>query len=147
MTSTHLFDDEAASCPYRHGPRDSDGATPITPAADWMERDPNADVQHVLLPETETGPAPRKRTRAGRRRALIGGGAELPELDAAALDRVHAAMLLRASGRGQALRRPLKAGQDRGPDFLRFANTLSALYPSPGEERRLLDAMLLAAPG
>jgi hypothetical protein len=36
--------------------------------------------------------------------------------------------------------------QDRGPDFLRLANALSALYPKQSEEKRLLDAMLLAVP-
>jgi hypothetical protein len=40
----------------------------------------------------------------------------------------------------------IKAEQDRGPDFLRLANALSALYPVNGEEKRLLDAMLLAVP-
>lgn len=55
-------------------------------------------------------------------------------------------MLLQASGRSRALRALLKAEQDRGPDFLRLANALSALYPPAGEEKRLLDAMLLAAP-
>jgi hypothetical protein len=62
------------------------------------------------------------------------------------LDRVHAAMLLQASGQTNALRALLKAEQDRGPDFLRLANALSALYPKQSEEKRLLDAMLLAAP-
>jgi hypothetical protein len=31
-----------------------------------------------------------------------------------------------------------------GPDVRRLANALSALYPRGGEEKRLLDAMLLA---
>jgi hypothetical protein len=62
------------------------------------------------------------------------------------LDRVHAAMLLQASGRTNALRALLKAEQERGPDFLRLANALSALYPKESEEKRLLDAMLLAVP-
>ena len=62
------------------------------------------------------------------------------------LDRVHAAMLLQASGQTNALRVLLKAEQDRGPDFLRLANSLSALYPKQSEEKRLLDAMLLAMP-
>jgi putative DNA methylase len=65
---------------------------------------------------------------------------------ATTLDRVHAAMLLQASGRSQALRNLLAAEQDRGPDFLRLANALSALYPRGSEEKRLLDAMLLAVP-
>jgi putative DNA methylase len=62
------------------------------------------------------------------------------------LDRVHAAMLLQASGQANALRALLKAEEDRGPDFLRLANALSALYPRESEEKRLLDAMLLAIP-
>jgi putative DNA methylase len=65
---------------------------------------------------------------------------------ATTLDRVHAAMLLQSSGRANALRALLAAEQARGPDFLRLANSLSALYPRESEEKRLLDAMLLAAP-
>jgi len=55
-------------------------------------------------------------------------------------------MLLQASGRTQALRALLKTEKERGPDFLRLANALSALYPPGSEEKRLLDAMLLAVP-
>lgn len=55
-------------------------------------------------------------------------------------------MLLQAGGRTNALRALLKAEQERGPDFLRLANALSALYPKGSEEKRLIDAMLLAAP-
>ena len=62
------------------------------------------------------------------------------------LDRVHAAMLLQASGQTNALRALLKAEVDRGADFLRLGNALSALYPRDSEEKRLLDAMLLAVP-
>ena len=65
---------------------------------------------------------------------------------ATTLDRVHAAMLLQASGRSQALRNLLRAEQERSPDFLRLANALTALYPSGSEEKRLLDATLLAVP-
>ncbi|MCK4782259.1 MAG: hypothetical protein KAV87_00810 [Desulfobacteraceae bacterium] len=39
----------------------------------------------------------------------------------------------------------LKAQQERGPNF-GLANALSALYPKESEEKRLLDAMLLAKP-
>ena len=73
------------------------------------------------------------------------GNTELT-LSATTLDRVHAAMLLQASGRSQALRNLLRAEQERGPDFLRLANALTALYPRGSEEKRLLDAMLLGAP-
>lgn len=63
------------------------------------------------------------------------------------LKRVLAGMLLlQAGGLANALRTLIKAEQDRGPDFLRFANALSALYPKGSEEKRLLDAMLLAVP-
>ena len=65
---------------------------------------------------------------------------------ATTLDRVHAAMLLQASGRSQALRNLLRAKQERSPDFLRLANALTALYPRGSEEKRPLDAILLAAP-
>ena len=62
------------------------------------------------------------------------------------LDRVHTAMLLQSSGHANALRTLTSAEQDRGPDFLRLANALSALYPQGSPEKRLLNAMLLAVP-
>ena len=62
------------------------------------------------------------------------------------LDRIHQAMLLQSSGHANALRTLIDAEQDRGPAFLRLANALSALYPRGCEEKRLLDAMLLAVP-
>jgi len=65
---------------------------------------------------------------------------------ATTLDHVHAAMLLQSSGRANALRALLKTETERGPDFLRLANALSALYPKDSDEKRLLDAMLLAVP-
>ena len=62
------------------------------------------------------------------------------------LDRVHQAMLLQSSGHANALRTLIGAEQERGPEFVRLANALSALYPRGCEEKRLLDAMLLAVP-
>jgi len=62
------------------------------------------------------------------------------------LDRLHAAMLLQASGQANGLRALLREETQRGPDFLRLANALSALYPKDSEEKRLLDAMLLTVP-
>jgi hypothetical protein len=53
-------------------------------------------------------------------------------------------MLLQAGGQATALRAMLEAEIQRSPDFLRLANALSALYPKDSEEKRLLDAMLLA---
>jgi len=38
------------------------------------------------------------------------------------------------------------SGQRLDANFLRLANALSALYPRENEEKRLLDAMLLAVP-
>ena len=63
---------------------------------------------------------------------------------ATTLDHVHAAMLLQSAGRANALQALLKAETERGPDFLRLANALSALYPQGTDEKRLVDAMLLA---
>ena len=62
------------------------------------------------------------------------------------LDRVHQAMLLQSSGHANALRTLIGAEQERGPEFVRLANALSALYPQGCNEKRLLDAMLLAMP-
>ena len=113
-------------------------------AADWIESDPNASLQQKLFPEMDAAPKPRNRRRGTK--TILDGDAELQTLDATALDRVHAAMLLQASGHANALRSLIGAEQDRGPDFLRLANALSALYPRDSQEKRLLDAMLLAVP-
>ena len=80
------------------------------------------------------------------KKAIIGANAEIQTPDVTTLERVHAAILLQQSGQATALRTLLKAEQDRGPEFLRLANALSALYPKGAEEKRLLDAMLLAVP-
>jgi adenine-specific DNA methylase len=115
--------------------------------ADWIESDPRQDVQQMLFPELAQKPAPRIRGR-GRRQVNIDPAALQGEAmrEATTLDRVHAAMLLQAGGQANALRALIKSEQDRGPDFLRLANALSALYPKGSEEKRLLDAMLLAVP-
>ena len=55
-------------------------------------------------------------------------------------------MLLQRGGQANALRALLQAEAERGRDFARLANALSALYPKDTEEKRLLDAMLLAMP-
>ena len=112
--------------------------------ADDIESDASATPQLGLFPE----PPPAVRGRA-RRRSRPDPDAPVdlePAWNATTLDRVHAAMLLQASGRSNALRAMLRDEQDRSPDFMRLANALSALYPRGSEEKRLLDAMLLAAP-
>jgi putative DNA methylase len=102
-----------------------------------------------VLPESEA-PAVK-----GRGRGKKGKGKSVKEVsdealtarrEATTLDRVHAAMLLQSCGRANALRALLKAEQERGQDFLRLCNALTRLYPRESEEKRLLDAMLLAIP-
>ncbi|MCY3958692.1 MAG: DUF1156 domain-containing protein [Chloroflexi bacterium] len=112
--------------------------------ADEMGSAANVNPQLRLFPED--APPIRGRTRRrGRSWTLTDGDTDIG-LSATTLDRVHAAMLLQASGRSQALRNLLWAEQERSPDFLRLANALTALYPRGSEEKRLLDAMLLAMP-
>lgn len=117
-------------------------------AADWIEDDPTRSIQLTLFPELPEERAPKIRGRGRRRKASADSstmeGNSLRE--ATTLDRVHAAMLLQRGGQTNALRALIQAEQERGPDFLRLANALSALYPSASEEKRLLDAMLLAVP-
>jgi len=107
-------------------------------------------LQGMLFPETQvattTAIRGRGRGRSKRRSTDLSDESLTTAREATTLDRVHAAMLLQSGGRPNALRALLKAEQERGPDFLRLANALSALYPQGSEEKRLLDAMLLAVP-
>ena len=110
-----------------------------------VEIDPLGGLQQSLFPDLDAQPllAPR------RGRALVRDRPELrgdPGINHTVLDRVHAAMLFQLGGHTTALRALIRAEQDRGPDFMRLANALSALYPRGSQEKRLLDAMLLAAP-
>ena len=121
------------------------GADGAGAAAGWIVDDPAAGRQGALFPAPEAAPGLLSRRGAGR----VGGAGRdtgLQSPDATALDRVHAAMLLQAGGHANALRALIVAEQERGPDFLRLANALSALYPRGSREKRVLDAMLLAAP-
>ena len=101
-------------------------------------------MQATLFPELDAAPAIRNRRRG--RKTILDDDAKLQGINATVLDRVHAAMLLQSNGHANALRTLLSAEQDRGPEFLRLANALSALYPRGSQEKRLLDAMLLAVP-
>ena len=113
-------------------------------AADWIENEPGGTTQLTLFPQTQpTTPA---RSNRRRRKSIIDQGAELQSINATTLDRVHAAMLFQASGHANALRTLIVAEQERSSEFLRLANSLSALYPAGSEEKRLVDAMLLAVP-
>jgi putative DNA methylase len=110
--------------------------------ADRIERAPKNAAQLELFPAARDAEAPRVRGTRQRRAA----SAPNASVEATTLDRVHAAMLLQAGGQANALRALLRAEQERGGDFLRLANALSALYPTGSDEKRLLDAMLLAVP-
>jgi putative DNA methylase len=119
-----------------------------------IERAPRGPVQLELLledrgAEAGGGYAPRGRSRGRRPRTdplSEGEGEPRVARGATTLDRVHTAMLLQAAGRANALRALLRSEVERGPDFLRLANALAALYPKGSEERRLVEAMLLAVP-
>ena len=129
--------------PVEERARDLFGADGAGAAAGWIESDPSGGLQPALFPEFEAQPRPAARRVVGR---AVPDDAELQAAGATVLDRVHRAMLLQAGGHSTVLRAAIEAEQRRGPDFLRLANALSALYPRGGPEKRLLDAMLLAAP-
>ena len=110
-----------------------------------IERDPHASLQQTLFPDLPDGTP----TLVREPRPRYGESSDdnlAATLGDTTLDRVHTAMLLQSSGHTNALRTLIDAQQDRGPDFLRLANSLSALYPQGCNEKRLLDAMLLTVP-
>lgn len=120
-----------------------DGAQAV---ADQIETRGAGPFQLPLIPPSGEPATPQIRGQRNRGSGQAGDGLPQANREATTLDRVHAAMLLQASGRANALRALLKAELERGPEFLRLANALSALYPRESEEKRLLDAMLLAVP-
>ena len=131
------------------------GAAGSSALADEIETSAVASPQLGLFPETESPARPRGRqireAAGGDRPGGVSAGGDRPGgvsagRRATTLDRVHAAMLFQHSGHSQALRALIRSEQEKGPDFLRLANALSALYPNGSPEKRLLDAMLLAAP-
>ena len=114
-------------------------------AANYIESDPHTSLQQTLFPDLQDG-AP---TLVREPRPRYGESSDdhlAATLGDTTLDRIHTAMLFQSSGHANALRTLIDAEQDRGPDFLRLANALSALYPQGCNEKRLLDAMLLAVP-
>ena len=120
--------------------------------ADRIEMTPRAGEQLDLFEAVGLGeslgavPEVQPRGRGRRRNSDVGDDSLRTRREATTLDRVHAAMLLQASGRSNALRALLFAETERSNAFLRLANALSLLYPKQSEEKRLLDAMLLAVP-
>ena len=117
------------------------------PLLDEIDYPTTSALQPRLLPE-DTPWAGSKPSRAFALAAMEPEptGSRQDQRRLTTLDRVHMAMLFQATGRSAALRTMLQAEQERGPYFMRLANALSALYPSGSSEKRLLDAMLLAAP-
>jgi len=121
-----------------------DGADAV---AEWLQSGPEkSGIGQMTLFGEE--PPTLKRSKKGRVTSdqKVSDETLKARREATTLDRVHMAMLLQASGRTNALRALLQAEQDRSPDFVRLSNALSALYPKESEEKRLLDAMLLAVP-
>jgi putative DNA methylase len=138
----------AGDPPVRGGESLSYPLSGIQAIADRLESSTEESLQLTLFSGSQDGAAPQIKGRGRQRKSGVSVSEEsLKEhRGATTLDRVHAAMLLQASGRANALRALLKAEVERSPDFLRLANALSALYPKGSEEKRLLDAMLLAVP-
>jgi putative DNA methylase len=93
--------------------------------ADRIERAPTSARQLELFPASREAVEAQLR---GRRRRFATAAAQSAVTQTTTLDRVHAAMLLQASGRTNGLRALLAAEQERGPDFLRLGNALTALY-------------------
>jgi len=115
-----------------------------------IEQDVKASRNYEFAFMQDAGATPEIKSRGRGRKTVTKGGAAAAEAPArqpvTTLDRVHAAMLLQRSGQTNGLRALLKEEMQRGPDFLRLANALSRLYPKDSDEKRLLDAMLLAIP-
>jgi hypothetical protein len=111
--------------------------------ASAIDADPGKAAQLELFAAAEID-APKIKARGRKKVAASATTAYAGQVTT--LDRLHAAMLLQRQGRTNALRSLLVSEIQRGSDFSRLANALSALYPKATEEKRLLDAMLLAMP-
>jgi len=71
-----------------------------------------------------------------------------PKAGTTTLDRVHQAMLLFGSGRGEALKRFIvEEGIGRDAQFWKLAQSLSALYPHGTDEKRWVDGVLARKKG
>jgi adenine-specific DNA methylase len=125
------------------------GEADASAIAHRIERDVKVSLNYTFAFMQDVGAAPEIKSR-GRGKAKTASGATSAQAPSpqtiTTLDRLHAAMLLQAGGQANGLRALLREETQRGPDFLRLANALSALYPKDSEEKRLLDAMLLAVP-
>jgi putative DNA methylase len=71
-----------------------------------------------------------------------------PKAGTTTLDRVHQAMLLFGSGRGEAMKRFLvEEGVGKQAQFWTLAQSLSALYPKGSDEKRWVDGVLARKKG
>lgn len=104
-----------------------------------LESNPSKSIQMSLFAEAESAP----KIRAKRKSKKDSEVALDTKREATTLDRLHAAMLLQKGGQTTALRALLQSESERGSDFMRLANALTALYPRESEEKRLLDALLV----
>src|SRR5690606_25064578 len=76
------------------------------------------------------------------------GDVGAPAAGSTTLDRVHQAMILFASGRGEALERVLvEAGVGRPASFWRLSQALAALYPVGSDEGRWVEGVLARKKG
>jgi adenine-specific DNA methylase len=76
------------------------------------------------------------------------GKGSTPTPGATVLDQVHQAMILFAAGRGEAMKRFLvEDGVGKNAAFWKLAQSLSALYPSGGDEKRWVDGVLARKKG
>jgi putative DNA methylase len=124
----------------------ADGAEAVATRLEQEALHDGNPLQSMLFPEMEVAPRAARQRRGTLTNGQLSDENFATAREATTLDRVHAAMLLQAGGRTNALRTLLKSEQERSPEFLRLANALTALYPKGSEEKRLLDAMLLSVP-
>jgi len=99
---------------------------------------PVAERARFLFGKTEGQAAPAKKKRV----------AQVEKVGATVLDRVHQSMILFAAGRSEALKRFLvEDGAGGDSRFWRFAQALSALYPTNTDEKRWVDGVLARKKG
>lgn len=123
--------------------RDLFGKDGVGTTVEWIESESKGKNLPSLFSEFDIDPSVGKHH---SRNSIIEDELEFQSGTATVLDRVHAAMLLQTSGHANALRTLIESELSRGPEFLQLSNALSALYPRGSQEKRLIDAMLLAVP-
>jgi putative DNA methylase len=118
---------------------------------------PVAERARHLTPGDAPGPQPAKKRKSQLALPITAPEATAPETSGAGdvpkpgrtvLDRVHQAMLLFASNRGDAVRRFLvEEGVGQKEQFWRLAQALSVLYPAASDEKRWVDGLLARKKG